>query len=375
MNKNLWWWVAGIVVVVGVFYGMYHKQPQASGSTVKIGVILPMTGIAANYGENQSNAIHLAVDEINARGGVLGKPLEVILEDDGTEPTKTVSAYQKVIDVDHVPVVIGAVWDFLANAVMPIVDSKKIPTISASAAPDSLTTKSDAFFTTFPPISVHQPIVEKYLNHAQGSRVAIMYINNAWGIAHRDMYRKAAASTGKQIVAEIELPNFDNNDIQSEVTRLKSVKPDILLTSVNLIDPKLIIEKNKDLGLNANIFGHDNIVASYQNKNIRKDALKDVVVYRLARSDSDFFDKYKKAYGATPISEADKAYDAVYVIAKAIELSQDTSSQGILRGLKQIKDYQGVSGPIDYTQNNWPTTDTSRLEIYNGTDFVSYLEQ
>ncbi len=369
--------VTSIIIILGILIGGYFllnkKQTPINNQPIKIGVVLPMTGIAASYGENQLNAINLAVKEINQNGGVLGRNIQVVSEDDGTDPGKTVSAFQKVTQIDHVPVVIGGMWDFLANAIMPIIKSSSIPVVSPSAAPDTLDKAANTFFTTFPPVSIHQPIVEKYLNNEKGKTVAIMYINNPWGMAHRDMYRKAVIATGKTLVTEVELPKFDNNDIQREITLLKSSKPDILLTAIAPADSKLIVEKNPTLGLNARIFGHENFIGSYLNQGINKTDLKGVVAYTLALPTSGFVKKYTDTYGKNPINEADKAYDAIYIIVKAIEISKDPSSAGILVGLRQVKDYVGASGSFDYTKSNWPTAESSRLEIFDGNNFVPYL--
>ena len=82
---------------------------------------------------------------------------------------------------------------------------------------------------------------------------------------------------------------------------------------------------------------------------------------------------YRSKYAKEPVTEADRAYDAVYVIAQAIENSGDFSSEGIVKGLKQIKNYKGASGLIDYTKANWPTAETALLEIFDGEKFVPYL--
>jgi ABC-type branched-subunit amino acid transport system substrate-binding protein len=229
------------------------------------------------------------------------------------------------------------------------------------------------FFTTIAPVSTHQPVVEKYLRNESGKTVALVYVAGGWGIANRNLYRKAIEATGKTLVSEVELTKFDGNDVQREVTLLKSSHPDIILAAVNFMDAKQLVEKNKLLGLNSKIFGHDNILVSYVTQGIDKDALKGTVVYRLAAPDSEFAAKYKTLYGKEPANDADKAYDAVYVIARAVELSGDSSAAGVLSGLKKIDAISGASGPLDYRTTNWPTKDTAHLEIFNGTEFVPYL--
>lgn len=366
--------VAIAVIVLVIVIARSGSNPVVgTNEPIKIGTVLPLTGFASNYGENQTNAIKLAVDEINSKGGVLGRRIELVSEDDNTDPKKSVSAFQKLVEVNKVPVVIGGVWDIMANAIMPLTSVKQVPLISTTASPDILEKTTEYFFTTIPPVSIHQSTIEKYLKNEPGKKVAIMYVNGGWGIAHLETYKKAIDSSGKTLVAESKLSKFDNNDIQREITLLKLSKPEIILAAVNIMDGKLLAEKNAQFALNARIFGHDNIAASYESQEIDKNAMKGLVVYRLALPQSEFLEKYKKAYGKAPFDDADKAYDAVYVIKTAIELSEDPSSSGILKGLKQVGDFNGASGPIDYTKANWPTKDTARMEIFDGTKFVPYL--
>jgi branched-chain amino acid transport system substrate-binding protein len=367
--------IIAVLVIIFLVWKVVGRTPPATtdNETLKIGVIMPMTGVAANYGEHQFNAIRMAVDELNAKNGSTHKRMEVILEDNATDPKKEISALQKLTDVDHVPVVIGSVWDIMANAIMPILENKQVTLISPTASPDILEKANKYFFTTIAPVSTHQPVVEKYLKNESGKKVALIYVAGGWGIANRNLYRKAIEATGKTLVSEAELTKFDGNDVQREITLLKSIRPDIILAAVNFMDAKQLVEKNKILGLNSKIFGHDNILVSYITQGIDKEALKGTVVYRLAAPDSTFAEKYKNLYGKEPANDADKAYDAVYVIAKAIELSNDSSAVGVLSGLKKVDTIEGASGPIDYRTTNWPTTDTAHLEMFNGTEFVPYL--
>jgi len=95
----------------------------------------------------------LAVDEINKSGGVAGRQVQVVIEDDHTDPKQTVSAVQKLIVVDHVNALIGGTWDFLANAAIPVIDRQKMVMITPSALPDTLEKTSPYLFVTHSPVS------------------------------------------------------------------------------------------------------------------------------------------------------------------------------------------------------------------------------
>ena len=162
MKKIIGIIIATLVIVLLVWRVVGRTSPLTTdGETLKIGVIMPMTGVAANYGEHQSNAIRMAVEELRGKKGSTRKRMEVVLEDNATDPKKEISALQKLTDSDRVPVVIGSVWDIMANAVMPIIDDKQIPLISPTASPDILEKTNKYFFTTIAPVSTHQPVFEK----------------------------------------------------------------------------------------------------------------------------------------------------------------------------------------------------------------------
>ena len=377
MKKTIW----TIIILAAIVFIILNTRSRNNFSVVdgenpiKIGAILPMTGIAAVYGEHHLNAIRMAIDEINTKGGILNRKLELVLEDNATDPKKEISGYQKLTAIDHVPVIIGGVWDIMANAVMPLVDSVKVPLISPTAPPDILDSTSQNFFTIIAPVSLHQKIIERYLRMETGQKVALMYVSSGWGNAHKLTYEKAVKETGKTIVSQSELTKFDNNDVQREITLLKTSRPDIILSAVNFIDSKLLVEKNSQLSLGAKIFSHTNLETTYFEQGIDKEALKGSVVYRLESPKSRFIEDYRKRYNKEPVSDADKAYDAIYVIAKAIEISKEVSPAGIVAGIKRISDFEGVAGPIDYTKANWPTVDNAHLEIFDGNDFVPYLDK
>lgn len=114
--------VVALVIIVGVALLSRSHSSEVLANTITLGAVLPITGIAAPVGEAERNAISLAAKEINASGGVGGRPLQLIVEDDGTDATKSVTATQKLITVDHADMLIGGVWDFLANAVVPVLN-------------------------------------------------------------------------------------------------------------------------------------------------------------------------------------------------------------------------------------------------------------
>lgn len=192
MNKKIFWIIIilAVILILIYFINQSHQKSEQT-ETIKIGAILPLTGIASIHGQNERQGIDLAVKEINIEGGIDGKKIEVIYEDDQTDPTKTLSAFKKLSEIDKVDVIIGGTWDILANAIIPEVDSKKIVTLSPSALPDTLTEKSPYFFSMHSPVAINQEIIEKFIINNSIKRIGIIVVNNPWGIAHLDTFKKS----------------------------------------------------------------------------------------------------------------------------------------------------------------------------------------
>ena len=146
-----------VVVLVLIIAGLvrWSGQQRTNEDTIRIGVVASLTGPGSFYGENIRAGAELAAHEINQAGGVKGQPLEIIFEDDATNPKQTVSAARKLIDVDEVLAIVGVQWDFLANAAAPVAQEKETVIISAAAPFDSIREENQNpyMFTTFPSAS------------------------------------------------------------------------------------------------------------------------------------------------------------------------------------------------------------------------------
>ena len=372
MKKLIW-----IIIILAVIAGIWHVSSQesagpVSGETIKIGAVLPMTGAGASYGEDQKRAIALAVEEINAEGGVRGIPLEVIYEDDQTDPKVTVSAAQKLINVDGVKVIIGGVWDHLANAIAPVIDQEKIVLISPSVNADTVGVSSPYFFMTYPPVASMGPAFEEFLTKFENPKVVTMTWNNNWGLGHAEVFKEAVAKTGGQVVKEIVLTKPDGNDIQRELTLLVPLNPDIIFTVMNFSDTAVFARKKSELGIKATTLNHYNLATTYLNGQIPNEFMEGLYVFKNSPSNTEFVEKYKNRYQMElQIPDADSAYDAVHVIRLALENNGgDTSADALVSGIHAIKNYQGASGLIDFSQTNYTENKKPVLEVFQGGKFV-----
>ena len=374
MNKTAKIITGIIIVILVVWFGYsYYKKPAGDNEPIKIGVSMPLTGIAAIVGENEINGIKLAIDEINKDGGIYGRPVQLFIEDDQTEAKQTVSAVQKLISVDEADVLIGGAWDFLANAAIPIIDAQKKVMITPSTLPDTIEKNSNFFFATHSPVSLNESVITEFLRSVDGDNVAIMSVNNLWGKAHLDTFKKAIVGSGKSLIKEIIVPQFDNNDIQRELSLIKSLKPDVIITALNFGDSVMFVRKKFELGIGGDILGDFHVEDGYNQGNIKKEFLSGTKIFVFSDPSNDFINKYTKVYGKNPGTYADTAYDAVYVIKEAIENENGkTDSESIINGMRKINDYQGVSGKIDFSVNNYPANKMPIIKVFDGNKFIKY---
>ena len=366
MKTNQKIWVVVIVVlIVALVVWRWHSLVEPSSNTITIGAVLPLSGIAAQDGEDERNGVMLAVDEINATGGINGKKLNVILEDDQSDPKTSVSATTKLISVDNVQVMIGGTWDFLANAVVPVIAQDKRVMITPSTFPDTLPVTSTYLFESHSPVAINEPIFEKFLFRFKNPRVVIMTPSQPWGAAHLHAFEQAIAATHSTLIKEIVLPNFDDNDIQGQMTLIKPLNPDVILTSINFDDYAAFLKRRSALGITASVLAEQKIEAMFDQGTLSSSLLNNVFSFRFSAPVAAFTDAYQTKYNMIPGNYADTAYDSVYVIKQAIENEGGkVDAESIRAGLKSITNYHGVSGVIDFSEHNYAENKTPVLDEF-----------
>lgn len=196
-------------------------------------------------------------------------------------------------------------------------------------------------------------------------------LKNPWGLAHLEDFRSAAQAANSEIVKEILLPKFDNNDIQRELSLIKPLNLDAILIAANFSDSSTFAKKRVELGISAKVLAEQKFEDLFNGGQISADLLKDVTVFKFSDADQDFIKKYQKEYGELPKQYADTAYDAVYVFKKALENANGSyTAQDIMAGIHKIKEYRGASGIMNFNSQNYPTNKSSVLKVFKNNKFV-----
>lgn len=344
------------------------KSPATSGEVIKIGAIYGFTGSASFWAEYAKNATDMAIEEINQEGGVNGRPIQIIYEDSKSNPANSVSAFKKVVEVDGVDVVIGDVWAFLANPLIPLADQSKIVTISPTVMDASVEGKSDYFFTLGHSMQSVKEAVRTFLRkYPNASRVAIICGKDPWGAAYTKMYEDVVKEEGRTIVEKNCVLNFDPTyNYLTESTKTKNAKPDVIL--VNGIAYS-VVKSLKSMGVNVPIVADSNLVDGFENIGAISLAQLDNVYAIDWRANKEFLEKYKDKFGKYPVLEAQNSYEVIRSIAKAVE----NNPSDILSGFKEVK-YESVDGTIDFTEGTNINPNKADAKLYKILGKGSYEE-
>mgnify|MGYP003393494507 CR=1 FL=1 len=305
MNKYILAAAAILVVALGLVLGSARTDTTA----IRLGVIISETGVAASFGEMSHKGIVLAVQEINAKGGIDGRKVEVVFEDDQTNPTVALSAYQKLVSVDNVSAIIGSNFDFVTQ---PLFAAAKTGTV-AVVTPSSpyyagyFEQNDNAFFmmTDLPSI-VHT--FDAYLKTQQYAKLGILRYPSVFG----EVFSRELGAAVDETYAEI-----GNNDFRTQILKLKSAGVDLVFLDMVANDPEQFLKQSRELGYSPKIITH---VGVKQALSSTADAsmFNGIVVLDWNVSPSAFAQKFKDAYGVLPDNSANRAYDAVYVLAEAV---------------------------------------------------------
>ncbi|NDC36757.1 MAG: amino acid ABC transporter substrate-binding protein [Proteobacteria bacterium] len=311
----------------------------AAAEPYKIGVIYGFSGAAQKWADYGRKGIDLAADEVNQAGGIDGRPVNIIYEDNQTDPKQSVSAYRKLVSNNKVDAIIASNWSILTNPLIPLSAQDKVVVLSPTVMDASVQGKSDYFFTLGHKIeSVREPL-KQFLNLNKSiRRAAFLCWDDAWGQANLRIWEEEAKAKSVKVVATL-CQNDYGSDFRSEVTRISALKPDVVFVGMY---PERVASRMKELGLNLPIFTTSVVLEPMRDPGFPAELFDNMYFAYWPSSDS-FREKYITRYGEEPLIEVENHYEAVRSLAKAFGGGSGT----LLTKLKRIS-YEGVTGRIDF---------------------------
>jgi len=329
-------------------------------AVIKIGVIQPLTGSVASWGQHGKRAMEIAADEINARGGIGGRKLVLILEDSQGEPKVGVSALNKLISVDKVSLVIGDAISPVSFATAPIASERHIVLLSPGSTAALLTkTGGDFFFRVMPTDALQSEITAKWIADLGYKKVAIIGSNNVWGQGLVEFFDRDFPKDGREIVYK-ELVDDKAADFRTIIEKISASAPDAIYAPLYQTQAGQFLKQLKQLGFEIQVFGAD-VWEAPELLETAGEAAEGVLFTTFVQKENEvsraFSQKYRQKYDMDPINYAYFAYDALNLAAYAIEAAGDDAEK-IRLELLNTKDFIGATGITAFDENGDVTTKT-----------------
>ncbi len=344
------------------------SKSSANSDTINIGAIGPLTGPASTYGQSVKNGAELYLEQVNADGGIDGKKLSLLFEDDEANADKAIQAFNKLVDNDKVPVILGAVTSGATNAVAPQATSRSIPMLTPTATEPNITKNGGEFVFRGCFVDSFQGVaLADYATSKLSKKTAAVLYNKdsdySKGIA--DAFKKEFESKGGK-VTEFLTYNEGDKDFNAQLTKIKGTNSDLLVLPDYYTQVGTIAKQARDMGIQSQLLGGD----GWESEELTKlggTAVNGALYlnhYYSGDTDAtvaDFVKAYKEKYNAEPDAFAALAYDSTKVIVEAIK-SAGTDPVAIKDALAKTK-LDGVTGNITFGSDRSAVKGASIIKV------------
>jgi branched-chain amino acid transport system substrate-binding protein len=371
-----------IVAVVGaVFLAVMSLAATPAvcnaASAVVIGAINPLTGSSAIQGSDMQRGEQLALEQINAAGGVNGHPLKILFEDTESNPRGGMDAVHKLVDINKVHLIIGAYSSGVSLPTGQWTNSKKVIQIAVASTSPKLRDIGPYFFNVIGLDDVMGTKLAQFALESGADTFASITVNNPFGIGIEIWTKKTIEKAGKQWLDAV---RYDENktDYRAEVERVFSKKPQVVFFTAYGTESKLILKQAYELGLKPSVGWYADYMTMWSNEVIPETAegMRGLVIGPAAGMRYDAYQAaYKKKFGAEAKQTAFGAYgyDATWIAALALNMAGTTNSQKVMKALYTAGEvYNGVTGDKSFDKNGMQVTDYYRRMVYEKGKLVPY---
>jgi len=346
-----------------------------AAAPIKIGALFAVTGPAAFLGEPEKNTLELLVKEVNAKGGIKGAKVELVLYDTGGDATKAVQLANKLIKNDKVAAIIGPTTTGETMAVLPIAEKEQIPLVSCAAGIKITEPVKKWVFKT--PANDHVA-AEKILIQAEKLKqknIALLTVSDSFGSSGREQLKVMAAKRGFKVVAD-EVYSPKDTDMTPQLYKIKAAKPDAIICWGTNPGPAVISRNLQQVGLKVQVYQSHGVASKKFIELAGPEAVEGTMlpagklaVYHLLKKNDpqakllkSYADSYKKAYGTDPSTFGGYAYDGFQLIAAALAKGAATPAQ-IRDGIEKNGKMVGISGIFSMSPTDHNGLDLSAFEM------------
>lgn len=326
--------------------------PNSDAKEIIVGEYGSMTGGEATFGQSTHKGLVLAFDEKNAAGGVKGKQLKLITEDNQGKQDETAAVVKKLITRDKIIALLGEVASNRSLIAGPIAQQAKIPMISPSSTNPDVTKVGDYVFRVCFIDPFQGPVMARFAkDNLKITKVAILKdMKSDYSLGLAEFFKKQFTATGGEIVAEATFQNGDT-DFKGQLTQIRGTQPQAIFVPAYYTEVGLIARQARQLGIKAVLLGGDGW-DSPKLFEIGKEAIEGAYFSNHYSTESpvpatqEFIKKYKAKFNETPDGLSAAGYDAARVLIDAMERAPELTPEAIKNAITQTKGFPGATGSI-----------------------------
>ena len=330
---------------------------QTTENDILIGEYSSLTGTTATFGQSTHRGLILAVEDVNAAGGVLGKKVKLLTEDTQSKPEEAAIAVTKLITRDKVKAIIGEVSSSRSLAAAPICQANGIPMVSNASTNPEVTKKGDYIFRVCYIDPFQGEVMAKFtFNSLNLRKVAVLKdIKNDYSVGLAQFFEETFISLGGQIVANQAYSEGDT-DFKAQLTALKAANPEAIIVPGYYTEVALIVKQAREFNMTIPLIGGDGWDSS-KLLEIGGEAMNNTFFTTAYTADSPdslvqkFVTRYRERNNETPDAMAALGYDAGLILFDAIQRAGSVEGAKVRDALAATRDFRGVTGSISIDEN------------------------
>jgi len=346
----------GLIFSIFLTFSCVQKGGPTTGSTggdtIRVGVYGDLTGQTSSFGQSTKNGIELAVEEINAAGGVNGKKIELVIEDDQGRPEQAKTVVSKLINQDKVQAVLGEVASTNSLAAAPVAQEAKIPMITPSSTNPKVTEVGDYISRVCFIDPFQGSVMAKFASNTLKAKTAAILgdVNSDYSKGLTQFFEEEFTKLGGKVIAKEAYTQTDP-DFKGQLTKIRDLKPDVIYVPGYYGQVGIIAKQARELDMNMPLLGGD----GWDSPELWKlggASLKNTFIsnhysaQNPAPEIQNFVKAFKAKFGVEPDSLAALAYDAAKVLADAIKRAGGADPAKLKDAINATKGFAGVTGTI-----------------------------
>lgn len=350
-----------MLMLVGMVAGCSSdtKTGSTGDDVIKVGFLGALTGDVACYGLPGLKGLNMAAEELNAKGGILGKQVVVVEADNRGDKTEAINITQKFISRDGVKAIIGDPCTGITKVAAEVAQENKMVLISAGATGQGAIAAGDYCFRNTLLDSLASPATVGYLmENGYKDFALVTAINDDYSVSLSDYFRKALQDQGGNIVIEESIQRGDTN-FSAQVTKIKPTNPDIIVFTGYYQEAALFMKEARKQGMDQVFVGGDGCLGEDLYK-LGGEAVEGCIVYcgftpeQPSPEMKTFLDAYTAKYNEQPDMFSAQYYDALMIVAQAMERAQSTDPSVYKAEMAKTANYPGVSGRTTFGADREP---------------------